>query len=176
MTVNFSQPPALITPITSRIDKFSKVDNNFYRGSMPSADDLMDLKRQGIDYVINYKGGHNADEKAIIAAEKAFVEKLGMKFVSIPIDSRRGPQKEQIDKFYKVVDEILTNDKKAYEHCKHGRDRTGVMTALYELKKGAKSYHQIIKEFFSFGYNQPKHPHLLEIIKKHALRNKCLFI
>lgn len=167
MPVRLNLIPA-INRVRSTIGKFQKVDEFLYRGALPKPEELMELKRQGIEYIINLRTGHSLQTAAEKATEKAFVERLGLKFIEYPIDSRKGPTKELINDFFEFSQYLRNNNKKAFIHCKHGKDRTGTMVALYELNFGVKNYHQALQEYFGFGYNHSKHPHLLRIVQNFA--------
>lgn len=158
---NIRNLPAL-NSLNMTIDRFRKVDNNLYRGACPKWFQFKEIKDNGFDYVVSLRSGFDAAGKA----EKNLVESLGMEYKNFPIDSRKGPQKKVLEDFFEFTDDLLKNNKKAFVHCKHGRDRTGTLVALYEMKNNIKSFHGALLEFFSLGYNHPKHPHLFELVKK----------
>ena len=150
--------------IQSSIENFRKVDDTLYRGALPAPGELMELKRQGFDTIISLRSGF--DQKGLM--EKDFVEKIGLEYANFPINSKKGPSKELAKNFLEYMDNARKANKKVFLHCKHGKDRTGTMTALYELKFNIKTFHQAVMEFFSMGYNHKKHPHMLEFVKDFA--------
>lgn len=167
LKVSFGNLPVK-TEVITNIKRFQKVDDVLYRGGLPEHDHILALKRQGFTTIINLKGGHDAEAVASILAEKTYAQTLGMKFVQLPIDSRKGPDKKIIDKFFETMDFARKNNERVFLHCKHGRDRTGVLVALYEVNYKVKTFHAALCELFKVGYNQQKHPQLFEIIKKFA--------
>lgn len=152
------------TNVTTSIENFRKVDDTLYRGALPKPDEILGLKRQGFDTIVSLRSGF--DKKGLM--ERGFVEKIGMEFANFPINSLEGPSEEVADAFLKYMDDAKKANKKIYMHCKHGKDRSGTMTALYELQFKVKSYKEAIKELFEMGYNNKKHPHMLEFINNFA--------
>lgn len=150
--------------VNTTIDNFKRVDDNLYRGALPSPHDFLALKKQGFDYVISLRSGFDQSGRM----EKTFVEQVGMKYINFPIDSRKGPDDKLIKEFFNFTKTLKDNNKIAFIHCKHGKDRTGTMVALYQLKFKIKEYHKVINELFVMGYNYTKHPHFLEIIKRYS--------
>lgn len=95
-----------------------------YRGAQPKKEqDFTQLKEVGIRTVVDFR-----DEPKWIQWEKQKVEALGMTYVSLPwsITGRVGP--ELLDRFFEILDN--PRNRPVFFHCKHGRDRTGVMATL----------------------------------------------
>src|SRR5918993_1243063 len=79
--------------------------------------------------VINLIG----NEADIDRGEQAMVEQHGMRYVHIPMNTRKAPTDTEIAKFMSIVDD--PNGGAVYVHCVGGRHRTGVMTAVYRMTK-----------------------------------------
>lgn len=150
--------------IKTSIENFRKVDETLYRGALPEPEEFLELKRLGFDSVISLRSGF--DKKG--TKERALVEKIGMEYVNFPINSKIGPTNETAQGFLDYMDKARKAHKKVFVHCKHGKDRTGTMIALYELQFRIKSFHEAVFEFFTMGYNHQKHPHMLEFVKNFA--------
>src|ERR1700686_1275245 len=60
------------------IKNFGKMDDRFYRGAQPKAEDFKELKALGIQTVIDLR-----DDP--MSYEKGAVEALGMRYVNIPM-------------------------------------------------------------------------------------------
>jgi len=124
---------------------FDVVSKNFFRGSKPGFSDLQTLKEFGIKVVIDLIGdGRNIEEKGLI-------EKLGMKYVSIPIDSSAPPSEKQVDDFLKIVknEENLP----VFVHCREGKDRTGIMTAIYAIEVLGQSFEKAYSDVLKYGHD-----------------------
>ncbi len=99
------------------------VNDWMYRGSQPKEGDFSRIKAKGIRTVVNFR-----NEPGWVEWEKERVEKLGMKYVNLPWTIVRSVKPELLDDFFKVLDD--PKNRPVLIHCKHGRDRTGVMTTL----------------------------------------------
>ena len=107
-----------------KISNFGQMDENFYRGARPKAEDFKNLAALGIKTVIDLTD--NSRER-----EQPAVEAAGMRYVNIPIVDKSYPSMEQANEFLKVVNDPATG--KFYLHCAGGRHRTGVMGAVYRF-------------------------------------------
>lgn len=106
------------------IANFAKVNDHYYRGSQPNAEEFAQLKRFGIKTVIDLREDYKKDEETS-------VRDLGMHFFRIPLKTRIAATAEQTAFFLDLV-----NDPKnwpVYVHCKGGRHRTGAMTGIYRI-------------------------------------------
>src|ERR1044072_2143036 len=103
-----------------KISNFGQMDERFYRGARPKAEDLQGLAALGITPIIDLTD--NPREKAQPAVEAA-----GMRYVNIPIVDKKNPSAAQINEFLRITNDTATG--KFYLHCAGGRHRTGVMGA-----------------------------------------------
>ena len=129
----------VVTPVTAEI----------YRGGKPSPEQLAEMAGLGIRTVINLQGGdlenflwapiirrwEPGEIPENIAKEQELVIDLGMHFLSIPINSLAKFSEEKslaVD----LALEIMGNPdyQPIYLHCEYGRDRTGLLIALYKVK------------------------------------------
>src|SRR6185436_7420445 len=105
--------------------------------------------------------------------EPELVQKAGMKYVRIGMNTRVNPTAEQLTQFLQIVNDPANQP--VYVHCAGGRHRTGVMTAVYrmtsdswtpdqafkEMKKyrfGADFLHPEFKKFVYTYHSQPSTP------------------
>ncbi len=120
-----------------------------YRGARPgSLAALTDLQKMGVKTVIDLQGGdllnpnyswivsriEPGESAQAIAAENDAVTKLGMNFINIPLDSLDPvtPQEgQQIAALLKVIND--PQNQPVFVHCEHGKDRTGLVVALYRV-------------------------------------------
>jgi len=113
----------------------SPVNDWLYRGPQPAEDFLAALRHKGIKTVVDFR-----DEPILNEREKKGAESLGMKYVGLPWNIKEPVDPALLDRFFEVLDE--RENRPVFMHCKHGRDRTGVMATLalmrYErLSEGA---------------------------------------
>src|SRR5437762_3304614 len=122
---------------TIKIDNFGQMDQRFYRGARPKAEDFKNLAALGIKTVIDLTdNSREREEPAVIAA--------GMRYVNIAIVDKTSPSTAQINEFLKVVNDPTTG--KFYVHCAGGRHRTGVMGAIYRFNHDHWNYDQAYAE------------------------------
>jgi protein tyrosine/serine phosphatase len=130
------------TPVIG-IYNFAKVADDYYRGGQPLPDDYADLVALGVKTVINLTNDDDGRDE-----EQALVEQHGMKYVSIPMTTRKVPTEAEIATFMAAVAE----EGGVYVHCVGGRHRTGVMTAVYRMTKDGLTGEQAFKEMKQYKY------------------------
>jgi tyrosine-protein phosphatase SIW14 len=118
--------PAVVNLSRVRIGNFGQVNANYYRGEQPKGRDYADLAALGIKTVIDLQADGDGNEQAL-------VEAAGMKFHRFPMTTHVPPTSAQLDKFMEIVNDPAQQP--VYVHCKGGRHRTGVMTAVYRMEK-----------------------------------------
>jgi len=119
------------------------MDERFYRGAQPKEQDYKALAALGIHTVIDL-----TDEPKDY--EKPLVESLGMKYIHIPMISKKYPTEEVTANFLKVVSDPQTG--KFFLHCAGGRHRTGAMGAVYRYKFYNWNYDQVYAEMKKYDF------------------------
>ncbi len=110
-----------------RIDNFGRVNATYFRGEQPEGRDYADLAALGVRTVIDLQAdGDNH-------AEAGIVEAAGMKFYRIPMTTHVPPTPKQLALFLQIVNDPAHQP--IYVHCKGGKHRTGVMTAVYRMEQ-----------------------------------------
>lgn len=137
--------PAAMTLTQIRIDNFARVNDSYFRGAQPIGQDYIDLAALGIKTVINLTSDEDGP-----ADERGDVEQAGMKYVHIPMSTRRAPTDKELTAFFAVVGDPSSGP--VYVHCVGGRHRTGVMTAVYRMAKDGISGEQAFKEMKQYKY------------------------
>ena len=147
-TLSLTLPAAAQAPFVPqiRIDNFAKVNETYFRGAQPIGSDYADLAKLGVKTVINLIGDSELD-----ATEQSAVERQGMRYVLIPMSTRKAPTADQLQAFLTLVNDPASQP--VYVHCVGGRHRTGVMTAVYRMTKdgisGAEAFNEMKR--FNFG-------------------------
>ena len=127
-----------------RIDNFGRVSPTYYRGAQPMGRDYADLAALGVKTVINLTSDDAQED------ERALVERAGMKYLQIPMTTRRSPTSGELAQFLAAVNDSASEP--VYVHCVGGKHRTGVMTAVYRMTNGWTA-EQAFKEMkqYKFG-------------------------
>jgi uncharacterized protein (TIGR01244 family) len=120
------------------------LNGNYYRGEQPERADYADLAALGIRTVIDLQAdGTNHEEQQLVDA-------AGMRFYRIPMTTRVAPTPEQVATFLRIVDDPAHQP--VYVHCKGGKHRTGVMTAVYRMEMDGWSAEQAFQEMKSYKF------------------------
>ena len=125
------------------IENFGKINENYYRGSQPVADQLTQLKTLGIKTVIDLR-----QDSVKQASERAHA--AGLQYVNIPLTTKRAATEEQTKYFLKLVNDQANWP--VYVHCKGGRHRTGEMTAIYRITRDGWSADQAYQEMKKYDF------------------------
>lgn len=123
----------------------ARISDGLYRGSQPTEEGYKALKEMGVKTVVTFRV-FNSYEKEAKAA--------GLEQVRIPIHASIGstpPTEEQVKRFFEVV--LDPEKQPVYIHCKHGKDRTGTMAALYRMEVDGWTAGEAIEEMQAFGYH-----------------------
>lgn len=129
-----------------------EVDGSFVRGGRPLNNAaITELKDQGIQTVICLLRSDKSYDAEIsgVKAEKQAVEAAGMKFIAIDMDERRSPKESDIQEFLNAV----KTGGRSYAHCSAGRDRVGLMNAIYDLKVRGFTYEQAYQKYLEGGHD-----------------------
>lgn len=126
-----------------KIKNFGQMDDRFFRGGQPKEADYQSLADIGVKTVVDLQDNPEAYEKPA-------VERLGMRYVNIPMDDKKYPKPEQIAAFLKLVDDPSTG--KFFVHCAGGRHRTGVMGAVYRFTHYHWNYDQVYAEMKQYDF------------------------
>ena len=94
-----------------------------FRGGRPTAEGLQILKDNHVKAIIDLENVPSA-----IDAERTAAKQLGFGFMSSPMSWITPPTDDQVDKILSVMSN--PNNQPIYIHCRHGRDRTGLIVAL----------------------------------------------
>jgi protein tyrosine/serine phosphatase len=149
-------PAALAKSKTStfpnvKIKNFGKMDERFFRGARPKAEDYKALAQLGVKTIIDLTD--NSREY-----EQPQVEAAGLRYVNIPMEDKSYPSMDQVNQFLKVVNDPATG--KFFVHCAGGRHRTGVMGAVYRFNQNNWNLQQALAEMdqyeFGSGYGHGK--------------------
>jgi protein tyrosine/serine phosphatase len=110
------------------VNNFLQVNSWLYRGGQPDAIAVEALVKHGFRTIISLRW--NLD---VIKAERNLAWQHGLNFYSIPLSYWILPTRKQIDKFLSILDN--ESQRPIYMHCFHGRDRTGMLAAIYRIAR-----------------------------------------
>jgi len=133
----FSDEPE---PTAPAIPRFRQVTPGLFRGGQPTPAGFGFLKWRGIRTVINLREEHD---------ERELVEKLGMKYVNIPMDAWDTVPDRAMMQFLSIVNDPASQP--VFVHCRRGADRTGFMIGLYRIARQGWTPQQAYREARRLG-------------------------
>jgi hypothetical protein len=138
-----------IADVVSRdLPNFHVVHSYFYRGAAPSFAGMEQLKSLGVKTIIDLRR-----TPIMIDAERAYVNKLGIEYVSLPMGDWI-PSAEKQELFLSIMNRASVDPTKGpvFLHCSHGSDRTGFLTALWRVKHDHWTMAQALVEMLQRGF------------------------
>jgi hypothetical protein len=155
------------------IPKFREITQAIYAGGNPQrlvSDDsgLAALVAVGIKSSISLQGGDMDDSWAgwfasytepgeypeVIAREKNYLQENGVEFIHVPLRSHK-PKTDQEDRGIRLALEKMnqaTPQSPVYIHCEHGKDRTGLLVALFRVLYQGWSVEDAYAEWTQIGH------------------------
>lgn len=140
------------------IKRFIKINNNLFRGGKPSVKDVIDLQKN-----YNIKQIISLDE--IAGNEiKNICKFLNIKHIIIPIN---GTDLFPIVKLLSYdLNKLLIDNGPTFVHCQEGKDRTGMLIAMFKCKYMGYDYKQALNEAIKLGFGYGLNPRTTKMYKK----------
>lgn len=158
-TLLFLLITSLGSTASAAITRLQKVDRDVYRGSQPiTPGDYAQLKKLGIRTIISLRGGgfftnpYDSLSRAVSREHENAVRE-NFTFINHPIGGVMWglPNAKEIRATLADLDNPAL--KPIYFHCYHGRDRTGLIAALYRVHKQRVSAVRAFREWIGLGYD-----------------------
>jgi tyrosine-protein phosphatase SIW14 len=141
-----------------------KINDQLYRGAQPTQQGLEELKKLGITTIVDLR----AEDRAKTEWEKQQTERLGMRFVHIPVAGFAAPSNEDVAEFLSLT--RSDPKQKVFVHCLLGEDRTGVFVAAYRMGVQKWPVAQAMHEMYAFGFNGFWHPAMKSFVRDFPAR------
>jgi hypothetical protein len=146
------------------INRFFKINDNLYRGSAPTTRDVIDLR-------------DNFGIRRIVSLDKTAGEKisricklLAINHIIIPIDATKIEPIAYL--LAQDLDELLMGNGPTFVHCIQGKDRTGMVIAMWDCKHGGTTYDEAIKRAKSLGFGSGLPPKITKFYER-VIRHYC---
>lgn len=140
------------------VPNFGRVTPNVYRGAQPTDTGFEELKKLSVEIVVNFR-----NERGEIEAERRTVERLGLRYVSIPWSASHNPTSQQVADFLELL--RANPQSKIFVHCHKGADRTGAMVAAYRIAEQRWTPQQAIQEMRTYHYHHFWLPNLQRYVE-----------
>lgn len=132
--------------VTHGVPHLQQVEDGFYRGGRLRPGGMEYLKSLGVKTIINLE----QDDDGVLAEERAAADQLGIRQISVPMAYRSAPTDETIDQL--LADLQNPALRPIYLHCKHGKDRTGLVVALYRVEVQGWAAAAAYQEMLELGF------------------------
>ena len=113
----------------SELPQFVRLNEWLAKGGQPTEEGIRQLKNRGFRTVINFR-----EESDWIEWEKKAAAEAGLNYVTLPWTIWRDPGEGFFDDFFKILED--PQNRPVFFHCKHGRDRSGVMGVVSLMRYG----------------------------------------
>jgi protein tyrosine/serine phosphatase len=125
---------------------FSQVTTGVYRGGRPDEAGIGVLAQMGVKTIMDLE-----NDDAAIAAEKGWAEAAGIRFISHPMNGLATPNDAQVNDTLATINDPANQP--VFVHCMQGKDRTGLIIALYRVIDEGWAPKDAHDEMMALGYN-----------------------
>lgn len=139
------------------IQRFKKVTDGLYRGSAPSPKDVQELKEKyGIKKIVSL------DKETGDRIDRA-CKLLGIQHEKVYLGSDR---KSLLNLLQHDLKDLLLKGGPTFFHCLHGKDRTGLVAAMFKCQYMGVPAEEALKEAKSLGFGVGVSPKFVELYEK----------
>lgn len=122
------------------LPNFHQVSSVLYRSAQPAAQGIAELKKMGIQTVVNLRSFHSDED---------MLKDTGLMYESIPVNTWELKEEDAV-RFLKIVTDPAKTP--VLVHCQHGADRTGTMVAVYRIFLCGWTKEEALKEMTEGGF------------------------
>jgi tyrosine-protein phosphatase SIW14 len=127
------------------IDRFHQVAPGIFRGARPGKQGVQELARLGFKTDLNLDSD---DDEAEL--ERGWAHDQGLQFIDERLSGFWRPNATQVRRILEFVKNPSNHP--IFIHCKHGRDRTGLIVALHRVFHENWTPEQAYDEWRAMGY------------------------
>lgn len=139
------------------INNLDQVNNQLYRGSAPSPKDVQWLKDH-----LKIKKIVSLDREAGERIHRA-CQLLGIEHVMLPLEMNK---QSIVNLLQHNLNDLLMSGGPTFVHCHYGKDRTGLVIAMFKCKYMGLDPEAAIKEAKSFGFGVGVDPSVVRLYEK----------
>jgi len=122
------------------VPNLHKVAENLYRSAQPTDGGMKNLKKMGVQTIINLRSFHTDREE---------IGDTGLAYEQINMKAWH-PEEEDIIRFLRIVTRAERGP--ILVHCQHGADRTGTMCAVYRVAVQGWTKEEAVREMAEGGF------------------------
>ena len=135
-----------------------------YRSGQPRGIGLAWVKHYGIRTLINLR----SPDSDGTPEEKEFAAENGLNFHNFPIGSSHDEIEETVERFLAIADD--KSNWPILVHCSRGKERSGVLSAIYRIEYERWSNEQALQETYNLGLEEGHMPIPENFIKNYRAR------
>ena len=143
----------------SGLPDFGKVNNSIYRGAQPKTKGIDELKKMGIDTIVDLRG----ERHGLMEKERKHAESLGIRLVNIPGYGWASPSDKEMARFFELVNE--KPKRTIFIHCWLGGDRVGIFVAAYRIAFDGWTTDHAIEEMRAFHFKEHWHENMKRYVE-----------
>jgi protein tyrosine/serine phosphatase len=113
-------------PEERTLPRFHEINANLYRGAQPLDGGIKRLSELGVKTIINLRG-----ENEVTRSEVADARAAHLRYFSVPLPDLSAPSDEEVEKILAIINDA--QNWPVFVHCNHGKDRTGLIIAVYRI-------------------------------------------
>jgi len=133
------------------IPNFRKINSNINAGGRPGEQGVKQLAQMGIRTIVDLETGIFTKEPEVVKREEKEAQELGIMFQKVPMHSFMIPSKEKVGEAVDLIAD--SNNQPVFIHCEHGKDRTGIVIAIYRMKIDGWPAERAYKEMKKNGFH-----------------------
>jgi protein tyrosine phosphatase (PTP) superfamily phosphohydrolase (DUF442 family) len=137
--------------VQTTLPLFSRLNEQYARGSQPLRGGVSLLKRLGVESIIDLRSPYEHTDEI-----KSVAERVGIAYHWLPMSVWDPPSDEQANEFVRLTREDSSGP--FFVFCTDGVNRTGEMTAIYRISHDGWSAEQALKEMDELGFNAYYYP------------------
>jgi len=130
------------------LPNFHILSSGVMRGAQPTGRGFKTLRKDyNVRTVFSLRNDvkHNKEERKI-------VERLGMRFINIPMSGSEEQSAEKINQCLAIMNNKANQP--IFVHCMAGKDRTGLISAAYRIKYNNWNFDDAFSEMCAYGYDK----------------------
>jgi protein tyrosine phosphatase (PTP) superfamily phosphohydrolase (DUF442 family) len=116
-----------------------------YRSGQPRGLGLQWVRVRGIRTLVNLR----SPESSGTAEEQAFAERHGLHFHNIHVGIKRNRIATSVDEFLQIIGD--PGNYPVLVHCSRGKERSGVMSAIYRIEQDRWPNERALEEMYRLG-------------------------
>lgn len=150
---------------------FDRVNTTLSRSGLPSEEDL-----QYLHDVLNVKTILNFCTKSNVESERKAAEKIGLNYIHLPW-SAHFYNILRLNYYWNIANIFLAyvqnhEHQPLHVHCFHGRERTGMIVAIYRMVVDKYSFKDALEEMKSYGFKPHLHFTLVIFLWVYSISHK----